>query len=101
MEGVTAQSACQRVTVCQLSGDERFDSEWQELVRHARGEQSDLIVLPELSHVPWIFGERVFDQRTWDAAESLAHERIRLLDEFVSGDVVGTRPRTRDGRRNE
>lgn len=82
-----------RVTVCQMhDAVARFERDWSELVKHARAEASELVVLPEMPFAPWFARSRRFDPKVWAAAVAAHDAWEQRLAELGPAAVVGTRP---------
>jgi len=82
-----------RVTVCELPDDRiEFEAAWTALVAHARREQSELVLLPEMPFCCWFADTRDFDAHVWDAAVESHDEWEERLRELAPAVVAGTRP---------
>jgi len=89
-----------RVTVCELNDQaERFSHDWKNLVRHSRQEQSELILLPEMTFYPWLFGQPRFDFVQWGKAVDAHRVWMSRLAELAPARVLGTFPEYFEGRR--
>jgi len=89
-----------RVTVCELNDEqERFSEDWENLVRHVRLEQSDLVLLPEMPFFPWLFRQREYDATLWEKAIEAHKNWIRRLVDLSPALVLGTCPEDSAGRR--
>ncbi|AEA47024.1 carbon-nitrogen hydrolase family protein [Archaeoglobus veneficus] len=80
-----------RVTVCELP-DSLVDETWENLVRHVRKEQSELVVLPEMPACPWFASMSRFDERVWQEALQAHDALMTRLDELTPATVISTRP---------
>lgn len=82
-----------RVTACELpDARQDFERAWQQLVRHAREERSELVVLPEMPFHPWFATSREFDPAVWAAAVAAHDAWETRLPELAPAAVIGTRP---------
>lgn len=82
-----------RVTVCELHDSrERFPLDWAALVRHVQDNESDLVLLPEMTFTPWFAWRRDFDPAIWQAAVKSHLEWKRRLSELGTAVVCGTAP---------
>jgi N-carbamoylputrescine amidase len=89
------------VTVCQLRVEQAAGplEDWAALVKHARAQHSDLVLLPEMPFYPWPFGAPRFDAVTWRALEEAHQSWLPRLSDLAPAVVAGSRPVTRRGRR--
>jgi predicted amidohydrolase len=98
--GIPSGCVKMRVTVCELNDEQdRFSSDWKNLVRHVRQERSDLILLPEMAFFPWLFGRCKYEASLWQKAKEAHNDWIRRLAELSPARVLGTRPEDSGGRR--
>jgi N-carbamoylputrescine amidase len=89
-----------RVAVCQFSDDRpRFSDEWEQLVAHARAQQSELVLLNEFVFAGWFPESKPFAAATWQAALADHDAWLKRLDELAPAVVLGTRPVEVDGQR--
>ncbi len=89
-----------RVTVCQMPDDTAaFGRAWTRLAAHARAEESDLVLLPELPFHPWFGRERLFDPAVWQAVVASHRAWEPRLGELGAQTVTGTRATESRGRR--
>jgi N-carbamoylputrescine amidase len=89
-----------KVTVCELSNDpEEFTRDWELLAAHVTGEQSELVLLPEMVFFPWFAWSKKFDPVIWEAAVKAHEQAEELLRKLSPACVCGTRPITKDGKR--
>ena len=69
-----------RVTVCELPNDAAaLEAEWERLCAHVRGQESDLVLLPEMPFSPWLSADPDPDPSRWEAAVELHLEWTRRL----------------------
>lgn len=86
--------------MCELPDDRAaFDVAWVRLVDHARGERSDLVVLPEMPFAPWLAASPHFSASDWNAAVRSHDDWLRQLSDLAPATVLGSRPVTRGQRR--
>ncbi len=89
-----------RVTVCELPDrPDAFADAWRGLVRHAREEASEVVVLPEMPFAPWFGTRRAFDAATWRAFIEAHDAWMPRLGELAPATVLATRPVEAGGRR--
>ena len=89
-----------RVTVCELpESPSSLEDAWGDLVRHAKEEASDLVLLPEMPFHPWLPRHRDVDPGRWEEAVRAPRRWADRLAELEPAAVAGTRPAARDGRR--
>jgi N-carbamoylputrescine amidase len=89
-----------RVTVCELNDEPRlFQKGWKDLVRHVRGEGSELVVLPEMPFFPWPFWRKRPVLSVWNKSVAAHDEWLSRLEELKPAAVLGTRPAGRRGKR--
>ncbi len=82
-----------KVTVCELPDDRSaFASEWGRLVRHAKRESSDMVVLPETPFSTWIFAYPKFDADVWRDAVEEHRKWMGRMAELEANVVLGSRP---------
>lgn len=86
-----------KVTVCELRNEPKeLEQDWKDLVAHAKSENSDLVLLPEMPFYPWIARTNQIDDREWQKAVE-THERwIMRLGELKVSLVAGTCPIVRE-----
>jgi N-carbamoylputrescine amidase len=90
-----------RVTVCQLSdARDEFESGWRALRDHVRGEQSDLVLLPEMPFTSWFAAVDDFDAAVWETAAAEHRQGQARLVELAPATVIATAPVSRQGRRS-
>jgi N-carbamoylputrescine amidase len=92
-----------KVTVCELpDGWAESEETWAEMVKALRGEQSDLVVLPEMPFYRWLAGEKQADPARWQSAVAAHDYRIARLSALSIPIIVGSRPVVdRDRRHNQ
>src|SRR3982751_1588987 len=89
-----------RTTVCQLSNDRRgFESGWRELCAHVKGNNSDLVLLPEMPFSNWFADKRDFDAAVWDRAVTEHRTWKQRLADLSPATVITTEPVLTNGRR--
>lgn len=89
-----------RVTVCQLRNDAaECEADWNRLVAHVSGAQSELVVLPEMPFAPWLAHTRDVDPAAWDAAVTAHDVWIGRLEALAPATVLGSRPVSRGSAR--
>ena len=89
-----------RVTVCQLHDEPNaFDRDWSALCVHARREQSELLLLPEMPFGRWFAVTRPFDERRWREAVDAHRQWEPRIAELEVPTVIGTRPAEPSDRR--
>jgi N-carbamoylputrescine amidase len=89
-----------KVTVCELGNDpESFARDWERLASHIKSEQSDLVLLPEMSFFPWFAWSPDFDPAIWQAAVKSHDLAEPLLEKLAPAIVCGTRPVSKRGKR--
>jgi N-carbamoylputrescine amidase len=82
-----------RATVCQLNQKmENFETEWKALVKHAKQEKSDLVLLPEMPFSHWVAVDEKFDSDVWDAAVKSHETWTERISELAPATVIATRP---------
>ena len=82
-----------KITVCELPDDrEAFASEWGRLLRHAKKESTDLVLLPEVPFSNWIFAHPKFDAGVWEDAVEEHRIWMGRVPELGAGAVLGSRP---------
>ena len=75
------------------------ETEWSRLVETVTGEQSDLVLLPEMPFFPWIAATPPFEVEKWEASVE-EHERwLQRLSDLAPAVVLASRPVAQ--RRNE
>ncbi|MDE1858062.1 MAG: carbon-nitrogen hydrolase family protein [Thaumarchaeota archaeon] len=92
-----------KITVCELPDDRAaFTSEWGRLVRHAKKEATDMVLLPEIPFSSWIFAYPKFDAGVWKDAVEEHRTWMGKVPELGVEAVLGSRPiGTGRGRFNE
>ncbi len=89
-----------KVTVCELGNDpESFARDWGRLASHIKSEQSDLVLLPEMSFFPWFAWSPDFDPAIWQAAVKSHDSAEPLLKKLAPAVICGTRPANKRGKR--
>jgi len=89
-----------KVTVCELGNDpEIFARGWERLASHIKSEQSDLVLLPEMSFFPWFAWSPDYDPAIWQAAVKSHDFAEPLLEKLAPAVICGTRPANRRGKR--
>jgi len=82
-----------RVTVCQIPNEPAPLAEaWVALSEHLAGEESDLLVLPEMPFSPWLAGSPDVDSGQWREAAAEHRRWCDRLGELGVGAVLGSRP---------
>jgi len=82
-----------RVTVCELrTGPEYLAEDLAGLFAHVQARGSDLVLLPELPFVPWMFTNPEFQQSVWDMSLAQHDDGMRQLGELAPALVLATRP---------
>jgi N-carbamoylputrescine amidase len=82
-----------KVTVCEMPDERKvFADAWQALAAHARREDSELILLPEMPFCSWFADSRNFDAKVWQAAVKAHDEWGHRLRELAPAVVAATRP---------
>jgi N-carbamoylputrescine amidase len=91
-----------KVTVCELKdAREGFSRDWADLARHVKDQESELVLLPEMSFSPWFAWQRDFVPEIWKAAVQDHAGWKKRLSELGSVVVCGTAPvDDAGGRRN-
>jgi len=79
--------------------DHLREAEWSRLVEHVTGEQSELVLLPEMPFSPWIAASKPNEPQKWEASVENHGRWIARLTELAPADVLGSRPVAQ--RRNE
>ena len=75
------------------------EAEWSRLVEYVAGEQSELVLLPEMPFFPWIAATLPFEVEKWEASVE-EHERwLERLSDLAPALVLASRPVVH--RRNE
>jgi N-carbamoylputrescine amidase len=69
---------------------------WRTLCKHAAGQHSELVVLPEFAFAPPVWELQNFEQEQWRRAEAASERWLGRLPELRCAYVIGTRPITRD-----
>jgi N-carbamoylputrescine amidase len=82
-----------KITVCQLHNTGvALERDWGGLVAHARAQESELVLFPELPFSPWLAASAAFRAESWDSAVA-AHDRFEArFPEFGATHLAGTRP---------
>ena len=81
-----------KITVCELPDDrEEFELGWERLVRHARRESTDMVLLPETPFSHWIFAYPKFDAGVWEKAVEEHRKWMERLHELGASVVLGSR----------
>jgi N-carbamoylputrescine amidase len=79
--------------------DHLREIEWSRLVEHISGEQSEIVLLPEMPFYPWVAAAERFDHQRWEAAVEAHETWLARLSELAPATVLGSRPTAQ--RRNE
>ncbi|MDG6987866.1 MAG: carbon-nitrogen hydrolase family protein [Nitrososphaerota archaeon] len=88
------------MTVCELPDDRgAFASEWLRLARHVREESSDMVLLPEVPFMEWVFAGARYDEEAWSEAVEAHRSWTRRVPELGARAVLGSRPVESAGRR--
>jgi predicted amidohydrolase len=82
-----------KITVCQLNNTgEALERDWSRLQAHARSNESELVLLPEMPFSPWLARSASFCAASWNLAID-AHDRFEArFAEFGATSLAGTRP---------
>ena len=89
-----------KVTVCELHDDpDLLHRDWNLLVSHAKSENTELVLLPEMPFYPWIAWNKDFDPMVWQAAIDAHENWHERLSELSPAVVLGTRPVNKNGKR--
>lgn len=89
-----------RVTVCQLrDARSEFATDWRALCEHVRGEQSELVLLPEMPFSNWFAAVSEFDPAVWESCVAEHRKWQARLAELAPAAVIGTEPATIQGHR--
>ena len=89
-----------KVTVCQMTDDQgKFKADWERLVKHVKGNGSELVLLPEMPFYSWFCSGPKFVPKVWKSAVDAHRRWMERLDELGAPLVMGTRPVDKDGRR--
>src|SRR5688572_10049587 len=89
-----------RVTVCQLHDEpDAFEADWAALCAHARREQSELVLLPEMAFGRWFAVTRPFDKGRWRESIDAHLQWAPRIADLGTPAVIYTRPTDRLGRR--
>ncbi len=87
-----------RVTVCELPNrPDDLERAWHALVGHARSEQSDFVLLPEMPFAPWLASAPEVQPDAWLEAVATHDGWMPRLEELGADVVAGTRPVIEDG----
>jgi N-carbamoylputrescine amidase len=90
-----------KITVCELPNDFAvFEEAWKRLASHARKEESEVVLLPEMPFFPWLAQNNEFDASQWEQAVENHKKWISHLDVLAPAIVVSTWPVTGGGIRN-
>ena len=82
-----------KVTVCQLNNDSKlFEKEWDQLVKHCKSEQSELVLLPEMPFYSWIANRPRIDNLLRKEAVQAHEEWLKRIDEFGDAIVAYSKP---------
>jgi N-carbamoylputrescine amidase len=80
-----------KVTVCELPDNrEAFSSAWKELVTHVKKQQSELVLLPELSFSSWFARTPQFVAEVWQRAEAQHDGMMKYISQLSPTTVLGT-----------
>ena len=92
------KKATMKVTVRELNDSSQSRAKPSgRLVAHARAQQSEMVLLPEIPYYPWFGVTPVFEARVWQTAVA-SHDAWReRLVELAPAVVLGTRPVNRGG----
>lgn len=89
-----------KVTVCQLRNQiPDFDKDWDNLVRHVQTEQSELVLLPEMTFFPWFAWASQVDATVWQQAIKAHEAWHQRLHELAPALVCGSSPVNEEGKR--
>ncbi|MBN2031036.1 carbon-nitrogen hydrolase family protein [bacterium] len=89
-----------KVTICELNDQtDRLKKDWEGLVKHVRKEKSDLVLLPEMIFIPWIFRKSQYDSVCWEQAVNAHRVWEARFSEMASAVLIGSRPVNREGKR--
>lgn len=87
-----------KATITQLDAS-RLERDWDALQKHLAAMQSDLALLPEMCFAPWFCAAPEREDSVWDAAVSAHEGWLERLPELGAPAIVGTAPRSEDGKR--
>lgn len=93
-----------KVTVCELNpGDGARDEDLSALAAHIKQEQSDFLLLPEMTFSNWLAAGPAPDAAKWDEAVESHTRYINKLSFLGAKAIIGTRPITNasGSRRNQ
>ena len=89
-----------KITICQLHDEpQKLKEDWQNLIRHAKSNSSDLVLLPEMPFSRWFAISPDFDPTRWDKAVDHHEIWLEYLFELAPAAVAGSRPVNRVGKR--
>ncbi|MGO1117295.1 carbon-nitrogen hydrolase family protein [Rhodovibrionaceae bacterium A322] len=92
-----------KVTVCQLDNrPEELVKDLARLAEHVKENESDFLLVPEMSFSRWLAADKNPDADKWAAAVESHNQQIEKLHELNAKAVMGTRPIVNDqgSRRN-
>lgn len=90
-----------KVTVCELPNTEKeLEEAWEGLVKHAKKQQSDLILLPEMPFYKWLAHTKEDNAVEWKTAIENHLNWIDRFKELEQAIVISTRPIIRNNIRH-
>ena len=89
-----------KVTVCQIGNfHDEISRDWDALIKHVAAEESDLLLLPEMTFSPWFAESNQPDDAVWESAVESHESWLNRLAEANVPFIAGTRPVNRSGKR--
>ena len=89
-----------KATVCELRNNPAgLEQDWLALIEHVTSENSDLVLLPEMTFHPWLAGTNQVQPELWQDAVSAHDHWLGRLPELAARIVIGSRPVVQNKRR--
>ncbi|WP_085899918.1 carbon-nitrogen hydrolase family protein [Kiloniella majae] len=89
-----------KVTVCQFDNRaEKVEDSFLSLAEHVQKNNSEFVLVPEMSFSPWLAASNKPTAEAWFEAVEAHQKMIARLDELGAKAVMGTRPAFDKGRR--
>ncbi len=82
-----------KVTVVQLSNDpKKLEVEMQQLSEHIKEQQSEFLLLPEMTFAPWLANTASSSAEQWQQAMDLHQQWVNRLGTLAMPATISTRP---------
>ena len=89
-----------KVTVCELPNEQDLlEKAWRGLVKHARGQRSQVVLLPEMPFSGWLAQTNEVRVDRWAEAVRAHEDWILKMKELAPAIVISTRPVLHQGKR--